>query len=182
MQPLPGIIDVPSAAALPPLLNPLALMYNAAESSVMTATSSSDAGKSFLIIDGKTPTPAPLSTTPPPVVDEAVPTMLGWPGAPPLKLMRVPSPAASLSRGGGGSMSDGESCKSGLVTPTSLACAKTHTDQEMAQINKGLMALSSPNTDHFEKVDFKFQGTQSACLMYHDSESTRGMWQPRVPQ
>ena len=50
MQALPGIVGAPSAAELPPLLNPLALMHSAAESSVMTITSSSDAGKSFLII------------------------------------------------------------------------------------------------------------------------------------
>ena len=125
MQPLPGIVDAPTAAGLPPLLNPLALMQGAADYSVMTTTSSSDAGKSFLIVDGKTPTPALLSTTPPFVVlddvHEAVPTLLGSPGAPPAKLMRVPSPAASLTRGGGGSMSDGESYRSGLVTPNSMA-------------------------------------------------------------
>jgi len=46
-------------------------------------------------------------------------------------------------------MSDGESYRSGLVTPTSLAWAKAQTDQEMAQINKGLMALS--NKEEHEK-------------------------------
>ena len=113
MQPLPGIVSVPIAAGLPVLLNILALMHGAADSSVMTITSSSDAGKSFQIIEGKDYTPVLLSTTLPFVVfdnvHEAVPILLGSPGASPAKLMRVPSPAASLSRGGGGSMSDGES-------------------------------------------------------------------------
>ena len=57
IQPMPGVAEGQSTAALTPLINPLAMMYNAGDTSVLTATSSSDAGKSFVVIDGKTPIP-----------------------------------------------------------------------------------------------------------------------------